>query len=312
MKILIVGPGAIGCLLAYSLQRRKHEVILLDKDQKRALILNKQGITVEAANGKNNVKVKVVTSAKDINGIDFIFICVKSYDTKNAVQSIKHLINDNVSIVSVQNGIGNVEVIQESIESDNIMVAVTSIGSTLLSPGNVRLSGKGDTFLGRPDKKNSVQLKKVRELLTESGFNSKISKDIKSVLWSKLIINVGINPITAITGLSNGALLDFEGAKRLMQQAVTEAVRVVKRKRIKLIYDDPLAKVESVCEATSNNISSMLQDIRANRHTEIDFLNGVIIRYAQELNINVPVNRILVDLVKTIEASYNLRSTSDA
>ncbi|MDP8260269.1 MAG: 2-dehydropantoate 2-reductase [Candidatus Gygaella obscura] len=312
MKILVVGPGAIGCLVAFSLKKKKHDVWLLDKDEKRAALLNKNGITVETANGKGNIKIKVITNSKEIKKIDFIFICVKSFDTKKATQAIKHLANDNVSVVSMQNGIGNVESIQDVIESDNIMVCVTSIGSTLLAAGHVRLAGKGDSFLGRVDKEISVSMKKVRELLITAGFNTKISKDIKGLLWSKLIINVGINPVSAITGLSNGGLLDFEGSKHLMRQAVTEAVRVVKRKRIKLIYDDPLAKVESVCEATANNISSMLQDVKAKKRTEIDYLNGVIIRYAQELNINVPVNRILVDLVKTIESSYNVRSKSDA
>jgi len=119
-----------------------------------------------------------------------------------------------------------------------------------------------------------------------------------------LIINVGINALTAITRLNNGKLIEFEGTRRILREVVTEAVRVAKRKRIKLIYDDPLAKVEAVCEATAVNVSSMLQDILRKQRTEIDFINGVIVRHAQEYDIPVPVNSILVDLVKTIESSY--------
>jgi 2-dehydropantoate 2-reductase len=100
-------------------------------------------------------------------------------------------------------------------------------------------------------------------------------------------------------------LTEFEGTKRILREAVTEATKVAKRKRIKLIYDDPLAKVEAVCEATSGNISSMLQDVLRKKRTEIDFLNGVIVRQAQELGIQSPVNSMLVDLVKTIESSYS-------
>lgn len=131
-----------------------------------------------------------------------------------------------------------------------------------------------------------------------------MSRDIKSLAWSKLIINVGINALTAITRLPNGKLIEFEGTKRILRDAVTEATRIAKRKRIKLIYDDPLAKVEAVCESTAANISSMLQDVLRKKHTEIDFINGVIVRLGQELGIAVPINKLLVDLVKTIESSY--------
>ena len=134
----------------------------------------------------------------------------------------------------------------------------------------------------------------------------RISKDIKALLWSKLIINAGINALTALTRLNNGKLTEFEGTRRIMREAVTEAIRIAKRKRIKLIYDDPLAKVEAVCEATAGNVSSMLQDVLRKKRTEIDFINGVIVRQAQELGIPVSVNAMLLDLVKTIETSYNL------
>jgi 2-dehydropantoate 2-reductase len=125
-------------------------------------------------------------------------------------------------------------------------------------------------------------------------------------LWSKLIINVGINALSALTRLHNGRLIEFEGTRRILRDAVTEAVKIAKRKRIKLIYEDPLAKVEAVCEATSGNVSSMLQDVLRRKRTEIDFINGVIVRLGQELGIPVPVNSLLVNLVKTIEDSYNL------
>jgi 2-dehydropantoate 2-reductase len=121
-----------------------------------------------------------------------------------------------------------------------------------------------------------------------------------------LIINTGINALTAITRLNNGRLTEFEGTRKIMREAVTEAVRIAKRKRIKLEYDDPLAKVEAVCDATSGNISSMLQDVLRKKRTEIDFINGVIVRLGQELGIVTPANTMLVELVKTIEASYQL------
>ncbi|MDD3234667.1 MAG: ketopantoate reductase C-terminal domain-containing protein, partial [Candidatus Omnitrophica bacterium] len=123
-------------------------------------------------------------------------------------------------------------------------------------------------------------------------------------IWSKLVLNAGINALSAVLRLPNGALVKSEGARRIMRAAVTEAVRVAKRKRIKLAYDDPLAKAEAVCEATAANISSMLQDILAGRRSEIDAINGAIIRIAQESGIPVPVNILLNDMVKSIEDNY--------
>jgi 2-dehydropantoate 2-reductase len=154
------------------------------------------------------------------------------------------------------------------------------------------------------DGKTPVEMRGIREVFNQVGFDTKMSRDIKSLIWSKLIINVGINALTAITGLPNGKLTEFEGTKRILRDAVTEAARIIKRKRIKLIFDDPLAKVEAVCEGTCANHSSMLQDVLKKKRTEIDFINGVIVRLGQELGIDVPTNKFLVDIIKTIETSY--------
>jgi len=128
-------------------------------------------------------------------------------------------------------------------------------------------------------------------MFNKAGLELRISRDIKGLLWSKLIINVGINALTGITRLRNGRLIEFDGTRRILQEAVAEATRVAKRKRIKLIYDDSLAKVESVCEATAANASSMLQDVLRKKRTEIDFINGVIVRQAQGLGISVPLTQ---------------------
>jgi 2-dehydropantoate 2-reductase len=148
-------------------------------------------------------------------------------------------------------------------------------------------------------------VRSLREVFNKSGLEMRLTQDIKGLLWSKLVISAGINALSAVTHLHNGGLLKYEGTRKILRGAVTEATRIAKRKRIKLVYDDPLAKAEAVCEATSGNISSMLQDVLLKKRTEIDFINGVVVRLGQELNIPVPYNAMLVDLVKTIEASYS-------
>ncbi len=313
MKIVLVGPGAMGCLLAAFLSKSKpacwqagEEVWLLDYKKERAEKITQAGISLEGVSGNWQVKLRASADTKEIGQADLIIICVKSYDTKQAIMHSKALIRENTVVLTLQNGIGNIEIIAEAVGNEKVIGGVTNLGATLLDIGKVRHAGKGETIIGRIDGKMTAQMRSIREIFNRVGLEAKISRDIKGLIWSKLIINVGINALTAITRLNNGKLIEFEGTRRIMREAVTEAIRIAKRKKVRLTSDDPLAKVEAVSEATAANISSMLQDVLRKKRTEIDFINGVIVRQGQELGIPVPVNQMLVDLVKTIEASYDM------
>jgi len=306
MKIVVVGPGAMGCLFAAFLSKSKGEIWLLDKHKERASQINQNGISIEGISGNWQMRPRVTSEAKEIGPADLIIICVKSYDTKEAIMQSKPLIGDNTKILTLQNGVGNIEIISEVVGSEKVIGGATNLGSTLLDIGKIRHAGRGETVIGRIDGKIPVEMRSIREIFNKAGIETRISRDIKGLLWSKLIINVGINALTALTRLNNGRLIDFEGLRRVLREAVTEATKIAKRKHIRLIYDDPLAKVEAVCEATATNVSSMLQDVLRKKRTEIDFINGVIVRQGQELGIPVPVNSVLVDLIKSIEATYSL------
>lgn len=307
MKIVVVGPGAMGCLLASFLSKSKEELWILEKNRERASRINQGGITVEGVSGNWQARVKATAEAEQIKNADLVIICVKSYHTKEAIINAKPVIGEDTYVLTLQNGIGNIEILSEIVGAEKVIGGVTNQGATLIDTAHIRHAGKGDTVIGRIDGKIPVQMRYIREIFNKVGMETHISRDIKGLLWSKLIINVGINALTAVTRLHNGKLMGFEWTRKILREAVSEATRIAKRKRIKLIYDDPLAKVEAVCEATAANISSMLQDILRKRQTEIDFINGVIVRQGQELGIPVPVNSLLVDLVKTIEASYALQ-----
>jgi len=304
MKIAIIGPGAMGCLFAAFLAKKDHDVWMLDNDPARAARINSQGVSCEGVSGNWHVKVRAADNPKDIPGPDLIIICVKTYDTKSAAASAKSLLGKNSVVLTLQNGIGNIELISEVVGAENVIGGTTNLGATLLADGKVRHAGKGETVIGRLDAVTTVEMRSIREAFNKSGLETKISRDIKSFLWSKLVINAGINALTAITRLPNGKILDFEPSRKILKLAVNEAVKVAKRKRVKLSYEDPLTKVEAVCEATAGNVSSMLQDVLKHKRTEIDSINGIIVRLAEELGIAVPVNSLLVELVKTIESSY--------
>jgi 2-dehydropantoate 2-reductase len=229
---------------------------------------------------------------------------VKSYSTEDACKDIKDMVSDSTSVLTLQNGIGNVQILNDHFGPEKVIAGVTNHGSTLLDTGHVRHAGKGETVIGTHKGKTTGRIKEVAALLSAAGFDTKISKDIDSVIWSKLIINVGINALTAITRLKNGMLVERDGTRTILRDAVQEASKIVKRKKIKLSYDDPIQKVESVCRATSANVSSMLQDVLNKKRTEIDFINGAITRQAKALGMQAPVNAVLTELVKTIEATY--------
>lgn len=309
MKITIVGPGAIGCLLAAFLSKGKEsgqQVWILDKNNERALKINQQGINVEGISGNWQVPIRATTEVKEIEKTDLLIICVKSYDTKSAITLAKPLITDKTLVLTLQNGIGNIEVISEVAGIEKVIAGITNMGATLLDFGHLRHAGKGETIIGKVDTKIPTEIHLIQEIFNKADIETRITTDIKSFLWSKLLVNVGINALTAITRLNNGKLLDYEGTRKIMRMAVEEGIEVVMQKKIKLTYNNPLSKVEEVCRATSGNVSSMLQDVLKKRRTEIDFINGVIVRQAQELGIQAPINSLLLDLVKTIEASYNL------
>jgi 2-dehydropantoate 2-reductase len=305
MNIAIVGPGAIGILFGTMLIKSGHSVWFLDYNKSRVELISKNGISLESKDKVYANQVKITDKAADLGNIDLFIICVKSYNTKEAVSSIKSALKDDSLILTLQNGVGNIEVISEIVGQDRVIGGITNQGANVISDGKVRHAGFGETVVGRIDGKVPVYLRDIRDILNKAGFKTRISKDIRSLLWSKLIINVGINALTAITHLRNGQLLEYEGTRNILRQAVSEAVKVTKRKRIKLIYDDAIEKTEAVCEATAQNISSMLQDVLKKKMTEIDYINGAIVRQGQSLGISTPVNSMLLDLVKSIESSYD-------
>lgn len=304
MKIAIVGPGALGLLFTSFLLRSKEEIWILDHDAERAARLKKNGIRVDGLTHAKIPNPNVTASARELSDAGFWFLCVKSYDTKQVLKQIGDFVADAAFIVTLQNGLGNTELLAERFGAKRVLAGATGIGALLLNEGMVRHAGEGEVVLARADATIGAEMKDLRELFRRSKIPLKISKDLNGVLWSKLVINAGINALGALLKVPNGRILQSEGARRIFREAVTEAVRVAKRKRVRLDFDDAVAKAESVCEATSENISSMLQDVLGKKKTEIDFLNGAVVRQGASYGIKTPVNALLADLIKAVEAAY--------
>jgi 2-dehydropantoate 2-reductase len=304
MKTVIVGAGAIGSLFAYFLARGKKDVAILDKYPDRAEFINREGIHVEGISGEHKVKVKAYSDPAKIDKADVVMICVKAPDTSEAVREILPLLKTDSMVVTLQNGLGNVERIAEIVGEDRTVGGTTAQGATLLESGHIRHAGEGETIIGEMSGKITDRLLALKNHLADCRIAVSVTDNLESLIWSKLVINVGINALTAITHLKNGELVNYDGTRFVMTQAVKEALEVIREKGIKLLYDNPIEKVESVCRATAGNVSSMLQDVLRKKKTEVAYINGAIVREASKMGLRAPVNAVLERLVLTIEASY--------
>ncbi len=308
MRIAIVGPGAMGCLFAYLLSRAKgNEIWLIDNHPERVKAILEQGLYIEGISGEHQLWPKISLGAGGVGEVDVVLICVKSGDTQKAAEDSRTLVGRTTSVVTLQNGLGNVEKIQQVLGDELVFGGTTAMGATVLSQNRIRHAGWGETVIGSPGGGLGSRLERLIDLFRQAGLEVSSTSDLEGLLWSKLVINVGINALTAITRLHNGDLLQYEGARRVMREAVQEACRVARAKKVSLLYDDPIAKVESVCTATAGNISSMLQDVLRQKRTEVEQINGAIVQEAKKLSIPTPVNAVLWNLVTTIEQSYDKR-----
>ena len=313
MKIGIVGPGAMGCLLAGMMARAGLEVMLLDHRPDRAEHIRRQGLRLETGPGEIQVPVAVTLEPLDLSGVDLVLICVKAYDTEVVARRLRAL-DPPPYFLTLQNGVGNVELLGTCLPREKVLAGITSHGATALGPGWVRHAGSGDTFVGAGFAEDSENqnpgVRMAQQCLSSAGFETRTVPRINPLIWSKLLVNVGINALTALTRLRNGDLLSFSVTEQTLEEAVAEAIRVARAKGIELVYDDPLGQVKKVCRSTAPNLSSMLQDVLKEKRTEIDFINGTIVREAEKLRIPVPVNALLTRLVQALEQSYSLRVNS--
>lgn len=305
MKFLVVGPGAMGCLFAARLKNAGNEIALVDYDKGRAQKITDQGITVTGISGTYSVHIPTVVGAAPF-APDFILICVKSTDTRAAGEGVSGSMGPETMVVTLQNGLGNREILAEIFGPGKVLGGVTAQGATLLDEGMIRHAGEGETVIG-PAGTEDGPVQKLVSVMNQAGFKTRWADNVEELIWGKLVINVGINALTAITRLKNGRIPAIKGTRAVMEAAVKEAVSVARARGVQLPYEDPLTRVIAVCEATKENVSSMLQDVLKQRATEVETINGAIAREGDVLGIPTPVNRTLTELVNAIQTTYQER-----
>ncbi|NLM07577.1 MAG: 2-dehydropantoate 2-reductase, partial [Clostridiales Family XIII bacterium] len=191
--------------------------------------------------------------------------------------------------------------IKEVVGESNVIAGTTAHGATMLGPGRIRHAGSGKTIIGELNGAMTQRIQQIAQTFREAGMETELSDNVYGLVWDKLLVNVGINALTGITKLLNGELLEHPEIVELLEDAVSEGKEVALAQGIKLGFPDPVAHTKDVCKATATNKSSMLQDVLNHKKTEIDMINGAVVREGKKVNIATPVNKTLTNLIKFIE-----------
>ncbi|MFX1451415.1 MAG: ketopantoate reductase family protein [Promethearchaeota archaeon] len=302
MKIAIMGAGAIGSLFGGLLSKSGEDVTLVGRP-KHVNAINDNGLKIEGVSGEHIIKVKATSDPADLDMVDLILLTVKAYDVEKAVVDINSIIEPETSILCLQNGLGIVDIISKTIKTNQIIRGTTTNGALFLKPGHIKHTGKGDTIIGRMTGEVDNKLEMIKAIFDKAGFLTTISTSINEILWNKLMINISINPFGALTGLPNGRLREF--FEDSMKTVIEEAVEIANGVGIEIDLNKALDKTFNVQFNTKNNLNSMLQDVQRKKKTEIDFINGIIVKYGKILKIATPLNSLLTSLIHGLEQSYS-------
>jgi len=299
MRIAIIGPGAIGILFAYALERSGIIPTLYYRNKNRYLdAIEEGGPRIKIRGRVYPLKAKLSYIESDDKSIyDIIIIATKAYDFEKALEETVKILDENGLVLSVQNGLGSLEKAEEYLGSVRTASAVITYGVTRHSLTDIEIKGFGEIYIGQRSVEENPLIKIIIKNLVKGGLNVKYVDDIDSYRWLKLLINSAIGPVTAIFRKENKVIIELDEAKKIAYSIIDEGIKIVDKIGIELA-GDPYKEMINIVKKTSMNISSMLQDILSHKKTEIDYINGAIVKYGVKYNIPTPINNLMLYIVK--------------
>ena len=307
MKIAVIGAGAVGSLFGGLLSKAGFHVTLIDKYPERAALLSASGLAMEGLSGDLQIPIQATTDASTLGSADLVLVCVKAYDSGQAITQHKAVVGPATTVLTLQNGLGNVEQIAAVVGHDKLVGGTTAQGGYMIEPGRFRHAGNGPTHIGEISGKRTERIQIIADAFNQAGIATSLSDNIDELIWTKLVVNVGINALTALLRVNNGLTSSVEAARAVQKTAVDEALAVAQAAGIKLDAVQVAQKVVDVARVTELNVSSMLTDVKKERRTEIDFINGAVCVEGDKVKVPTPVNQTLTDLVKAIEQTHGRR-----
>ena len=303
MRILIVGCGAVGSLFAAHLAKAgEAEIWAYDVWKEHTDAIRTYGLRLSGA-AEITVKLHATSDPRQLPHCDYGIVATKAIHTKQAIAQTAHAFDESSTVCSVQNGVGNEEILAEHVKY--IIRGTTFPAGHPIAPGHIGYDIKGDTWIGpfEPTKTPMTRVEELAGLMTRSGMNTVALKDARGAQWTKLIFNASTNPVGALTLLHHGAATRFAPTGTLFNDLIAEGEAVAKALGIEL-HGDPRQLVQKGANAPGKHRASMLQDVLAKRQTEVDFMNGAIVKWGEQAHVLTPLNRALWELIKGLEHSW--------
>jgi 2-dehydropantoate 2-reductase len=296
MRIAVMGAGAVGCYYGGMLSRAGHHVTLIGR-LRHVEAIRQHGLLMDTTDFRAHVPVRASTEVSDIRGASLVLCCIKSNDTENAAAMMAPFVGNDAIVLSLQNGVDNAMRLHAQLQR-TVYPAVVYVAVEMVGPGHLKHHGRGELVVGP-----SAMSADILAVFLKAGVPVHVSDNVVGELWAKLILNCAYNAISAITKLPYGVLFDDEGARDLMRMVVNECLAVAQRESITL-PGDSWQGVERIAATMSGQFSSTAQDLMRGRRSEIDHLNGYIVRRGRSLAIDTPVNQALYYIVKLLESAF--------
>ncbi|MEH3023719.1 MAG: 2-dehydropantoate 2-reductase [Pseudomonas oryzihabitans] len=314
MRICILGAGALGSTFGAWLSEAGHETWLLNRPNAHIDTLGRDGLEIETPDGSRRVPVRAAVGAETIGVVDLVVVLVKSFATAEAMTRARSLIGPHTLVLSLQNGLGHEELLAGIVGSERVIAGKTYVGGVLLGPGRIRSGVMGKrTIIGELDGQLSARVQAVAAVFEDAGLATTVSGNIRGTLWDKLLVNVATGALTGITQLTYGQLYSEPVLRDIALQAVAEAIAVARAAGVELGLQEPEAAWQLAREGLAPSFkTSMLQSLQKGSVTEIDFINGAVVRLGQQYRVPTPVNATLVACIKGIERAMADRQQEDA
>jgi 2-dehydropantoate 2-reductase len=306
MRIYMIGAGAMGSVHGGLLTRAGYEVTLIDPRADHVGVIVREGLTIEGVRGRHVIRLPAQTSHAGLPPTDFAIIFTDANATKEAARTAAQVLKPDGFVLTLQNGIGNVEALVAELGEARVIAGVSMNSAANPEPGRVQYTNAGMTSIGELDGRNTKRIAKVARMLNKAEIETTIIPDPMAYIWGKFVLNCAINPLTAVTGLRSGEIYRTPEVDALQDCIIDEILMVVEHKGIRISESDPRKKIKEHCRVRYNR-PSMMQHVEQGRRTEIDALNGALVREARALGISLPYNEAIVAVVKGLEKSRRQR-----
>ena len=302
MRTYMIGAGAMGGVYGGMLKRAGYDVTLIDPREDHIRKIQSDGITIEGVRGTHVIRLPAQSDHTGLPPADLAIIFTDSNSTREAAKAAKQLLKPDGFALTLQNGIGNVEALIDELGKQRVIAGVSMNSAANPAPGRSAYTNVGMTSIGELDGRDTARVKQVAEMLNKAEIPTEIIPDPMNWIWGKFVLNCGVNALAAITGLRGGEIYRTPEVSVLQDRVIDEIMAVVERKNVKLPESDPRKKIKDHCRIRYNR-PSMMQHIDQGRRTEIDSLNGALVREAKALGIATPYNEAVVAVVKGLEKS---------